>query len=77
MPSQLCLLKKGISAVVPYGCLPTSSLSGPTVIAFWKHLSSFLLMRFIAALSLFIESGEYIYIYIYIWPRLKYILWHL
>ena len=35
-----------------------SSYFNPIVIAYWKHLLSFLLMGFIVAFLLFIQSGE-------------------
>ena len=67
--SQLYLFLEGLIFVVLCGFF---LFFNATVIAYWKHLSSFLLMGFIVAFLFFIQSGESVYDP----PWLGFTLWH-
>ena len=71
--SLLYLFVKGLIFIILYGSFLISSWFNATVKGYWKHLLSLLLIEFIAAFSLFIQSGKSIYDS----PQFGFILWHL
>ena len=61
IPSNLYLFIKGLIFVILPGFFPISTPFNATVIAYWKHLLSLLLMGFIVAFC-FLSNQEILYI---------------
>ena len=58
---NLCLYIKGLTFGIPPRCFQIYSWFNVIVVAYWKHLSSFLLKEFIAVFYRFLSNQDNIY----------------